>query len=389
MANAESSLVLLHHSFGPYHLARARALRRTFPGPVHLVQLADTESLRAWRAEHEELTVETAATGVLDQLPPAVVGEGLERLLERLSPGAIAIAGYGDQHMRRAAVWARRRARRAVLLSDSQACDLPRHFLRERMKRYWVSRHFDRAFVSGASAAAYVESLGIPAHRIWRGYDVVDNQHFATGAAAARADLAKTRAALQLPERFFLYVGRFAPEKNLPRLLEAFAAGGTDLAGWSLVLVGGGPLEAPLRAQAAALDGRVRLVAFQQIERLPSYYALAGALVLPSLSEPWGLVANEAMAAGLPVIVSSRCGCAMELVFPGVNGAIVDPGDTGNITRSLVALAASDERRRAYGQASRQIVDNFSVETWARALTDCAQAPGDRRAGPPKTRMVS
>jgi 1,2-diacylglycerol 3-alpha-glucosyltransferase len=375
MATAEPSLVLLHHSYGPYHLARARALRQAFPGAVHLVQLANAESLRAWRADQDELGVETAAAGILDELPAQLVGEGLERILDRISPGAIAIAGYGDPHMRRAAAWARRRGRRAVLLSDSQACDLPRRAWRERMKRYWVSRHFDRAFVSGATAAAYVESLGIRRHLIWRGYDVVDNQHFAAGASEARANGQRLRVELQLPERFFLYVGRFAPEKNLGRLIEAFAAGPGALPDWALVLVGGGPLEPALRAQAAPLGGRVRLVEFQQLARLPSYYGLAEALVLPSVSEPWGLVVNEAMAAGLPVVVSSQCGCAMELVFPGVNGAIVDPSDTAGLAATLGAIAASTEARRGYGLASARIVENFSVETWARALTDCALSP--------------
>ena len=300
MATTAPSLALLHHHFGPYHLARARVLGRVYPGAVHFLQLANTESARVWQIENEDLVVETAVPGVLDQLSRAQVETGLQAMLERIDPRVIAIAGYGDAGMRFAAAWARRRGRTAILLSDSQTRDLPRRRWREWLKRQWVSRHYRDAFVSGASAAAYVESLGIPRHRVWRGYDVVDNDHFDAGATAARADAEGTRRALQLPERFFLYVGRFSPEKNLSRLIAAFrdACVRPALAGWGLVLVGGGPMDAALRAEAAGHGDRVHFAGFQQLDRLPAYYGLAEALVLPSLSEPWGLVVNEALAAG-------------------------------------------------------------------------------------------
>jgi len=372
------SLALLHHHFGPYHMARARVLRETYPGAVHLLQLANSESARVWRIDESDLSIETAVPGVLDQLPPGEVEAGVDRMLDRVDPQVLAIAGYADRGMRRAAAWARRRGRMAILLSDSQTRDVPRRSWKEWVKRRWVTRHYARAFVAGASAASYVESLGIPGHHIWRGYDVVDNAHFATGADRARQDAARLREELGLPARFLLYVGRFAPEKNLSRLLAAFrrASEGGALAGRSLVLVGGGPLEATLRAEAAPLGDRVHFAGFQQLERLPAYYGLADGLLLPSLSEPWGLVVNEAMAAGLPVLVSSQCGCAMELVFPGLNGVIVDPEDVGRLASTLAHLAGlDDEVRRAYGEASRRIIQNYSLEAWARALGSCAAFP--------------
>ena len=215
--------------------------------------------------------------------------------------------------------------------------------------------------------------LGIAGHRIWRGYDVVDNAHFAEGAARARAEADARRAALALPTRYFLYVGRFAPEKNLAFLLDAFAGACRVSAfdGWSLVLVGSGRLKGELRARAAPLGERVRWIPFQQIDQLPAYYGLAEGLILPSLMEPWGLVVNEAMAAGLPVVVSRQCGCASDLVFPGVNGAIVDEKDVAGLTETLVALSRDEARRQRYGERSARLVEAFSLETWAAALSDC------------------
>jgi 1,2-diacylglycerol 3-alpha-glucosyltransferase len=373
MTGSPPTLALLHHQFGPYHVARARVLRRAFPGTVQLIQLAESEAIRDWRADPGDLAIETAVSGMLEAVPDDTIAANVERILERLRPDVIAISGYAHPAMRRAAAWARRRGAKAILISDSQARDLPRRRWKELLKRAFVSRHFDGAFVSGASAAFYVESLGIPAHRIWRGYDVVDNAHFAEGARRARADAGGVRASLGLPPRYFLYVGRFAPEKNLAHLIGAFARACREprFENWSLVLVGGGPLEADLRRQAAPLGARVRFVAFQQKDQLPAYYGLAEALVLPSLVEPWGLVVNEAMAAGLPVVISRQCGCAMELVFPGINGVIVDEKDVPGLAAALVALAGADARRQAYGKQSSRLVATFSLETWAEALTSC------------------
>lgn len=368
-----SGLAVLHHYYGPYHLARARHLRSLMGDSVSFLQLASSGYLRAWKADNDTVPLQTAVEGVLETIPVRTLVAGLEKLLDRVSPSVLAIAGYGDAGMRAAAAWAKSHGVWSVLMSDSQHRDWPRHAWKEWAKRRWVSRHFDAAFVSGSAAAAYAERLGIPAQRIWRGYDVVDNDLFRQRAAAARADEARLRESLGLPQNFFLFVGRFIPEKNLPRLIEAFtiASRHPALQGWALVMVGSGELEESVRRQAAPLGERVRLLGFQQLDRLPDYYALARALILCSVSESWGLTVNEAMACGLPVIVSRQCGCASDLVFPGVNGAIVDPLDPQDIARALVGIATDAPLRQAYGAASRRIVDNFALETWSRALIGC------------------
>ncbi|HEY4185139.1 MAG TPA: glycosyltransferase family 4 protein [Polyangia bacterium] len=374
MATPEPLLVVLHHYFGPYHLARARVLRQLLGDSVRFVQLATSGTLRAWQADSSGVPLETAVEGVLESIPPAVLAAGLERTLDRIRPTVIAIAGYGDAGMRGAATWARRHGASTILMSDSQYRDWPRRAWREALKRRWVSRHFDAAFVSGASAAFYAESLGIPAHMIWRGYDVVDNKYFEEQAAVARADADRQRGALGLPRQFFLFVGRFIPEKNLPRLIEAFSmvAGQPAMAGWDLVMVGSGPLEETVRRQAAPLGDRVRFCGFQQLDRLPAYYGLASALVLPSVSESWGLAVNEAMACGLPIILSRQCGCATDLAFPGVNAVIVDPSAPRTLARAFVDLASDPSRREAFGRASKRIVENFTLDTWSRGLIGCS-----------------
>jgi glycosyltransferase involved in cell wall biosynthesis len=230
--------------------------------------------------------------------------------------------------------------------------------------------------------------MGFPRERIWTGYDVVDNQAFADGAAAARSQADSMRDRLGLPDRYFLFVGRFAPEKNVLRMLEAYAKY-RQVAGrraWGLVLVGGGPLETELRARAQELRDVV-FAGFQQGDAVPTYYGLASCLVLPSVSETWGLVVNEAMAAGLPVLVSQRCGCVPELVRPGVNGYVCDPLDTDGMARLMGEMSSDTANVTKMGEASRQIVSLYTPETWAQNLADCIDRTLVCKQGTVETRV--
>jgi glycosyltransferase involved in cell wall biosynthesis len=214
--------------------------------------------------------------------------------------------------------------------------------------------------------------MDFPRDRIWTGYYVVDNQTFATGAASARRNPEGIRRRLGLPERYFLFVGRFAPVKNLPRLLEAYARyrASAGYHAWGMVLVGSGPQESMLRELAQNLP-EVVFAGFQQLDTLPTYFGLASSVVLPSISEPWGLVVNEAMAAGLPVLVSHRCGSVSELVRSGLNGYVCDPLNIDGMARLMSVLSSRAVDLDKMGDESRRIVALYTPETWAQTLADC------------------
>ena len=107
---------------------------------------------------------------------------------------------------------------------------------------------------------------------------------------------------------------------------------------------------------------------------MPIYYGLANAFIHASTTEQWGLVVNEAMAAGLPVLISERCGCAPDLVAPGFNGFLFDPEDVNSITDAMIEIADESHDPRAMGRNSQEIVARWSLARFAEGLNGAVKA---------------
>jgi glycosyltransferase involved in cell wall biosynthesis len=270
------------------------------------------------------------------------------------APDIIVLNGYADATIRAEAA----RVSGAVLCfwSESTEYDHTRNRIREIGKRMLV-RQFDGALVAGEDHRDYITKLGMHPANIAVVGGCVDNDYFSAASDAIRRG----------PGDYFLYVGRFIPKKNLPTLLAAYELyrERTDRP-WNLVLVGSGPQEPELARFVATkrLEGVV-LAGLQQIEALPSFYANAGCFVLPSSIEPWGLVVNEAMASGLPVILSSKCGCRKDLLREGVNGFSFSPDNPEQLAERLSTIASGKIDLQSFGRNSREIVRTVSLDRFA------------------------
>jgi hypothetical protein len=142
------------------------------------------------------------------------------------------------------------------------------------------------------------------------------------------------------------------------------------------VLLGSGEQETELRKLVADLAlPDVTFAGFRQIEELPYYYAAASCFVHPALIEPWGLVVNEAMAAGLPVIVSARAGCADDLVEHGANGFVFDPANVNDLARCMTQLAEDPNLQTQMRARSREIIASWTVHDFANELWKAWKAP--------------
>lgn len=370
-------IAVLFARLGPYHVARLRALSEDHD--VGAVELSGTNLNYDWApVAVDGLTHTQLFDGNHRSVEASRLRRRVAATLSEQAPDVVAVPGWWDPGALAALAWARRRDVPVVLMSDSTALDAPRVWWREWPKQRIVSL-FDTALVAGSRHTDYLAQLGFPRDRIWRGYDVVDNAHFAEGADAARERADEKRTALGLPERYVLACGRFVEKKNLDQVIEAYAQYRARAeAPRALVLVGDGSRREGLEEQVRALglQDDVYFPGFCQYDELPPYYGLADAFIHASTHEQWGLVVNEAMAAGLPVLVSDRCGCAPDLVEEGENGFTFDPYDADQMAAVLGRVPADEGQRRQMGRASRTRIQAWTPQTFAQnlgAAAECAR----------------
>lgn len=377
---------------GPYHLARLRALHARLDAEgarLTALETSRADDTYAWRDERgAEPFGRVSALGDLapERTPPARTRRAVTAALDRVDPDAVAVTSYSTPDAQAALAWCRRRRRPAVVMFDSRAEDAPRVGWREAVKRVLVGQ-FDAALVAGTPQADYIAALGMPPGAVFRPVDVVDNAHVARGAARARRE-----GAFPHPGPYVLSVNRFVARKNVDGLVRAYAryrqrAEAEGRRPWPLVLLGDGPE----RDRLAALAGPgVAFGGFQQADALPAWYAGAGLYVHPALADPWGLVVNEAMAAGLPVAVSTGAGCAPDLVDG--NGARFDPGDERALAALVARLTGPEADRGAMGARSREIIAGYTPQAFADGLWDAVQAGrarADRPLSPPARAVLA
>jgi 1,2-diacylglycerol 3-alpha-glucosyltransferase len=390
----------------PYHHARWEAFAQQERVQCQVIELTERDAFKVLEfsaaATYQRHTL--LVSGGRDRIPRRLLQSKLGARLDAVRPDVVCVSGWAQPVSLAAHQWALSKAVPVVMLSESNQYDRPRFAVREYLKRRVVGL-CAAGLAGGNTQAEYLARLGLPRQQVFLGYDAVNNGDFAAGAVEARRRASLLRQELGLPRRFFLASARFSRKKNLGRLLEAYAryrqmaetpetAASKAAAGrqadepWDLVLLGDGPLRDELfaRCSTPGLNAHAHLVGARPYAALPSYYGLASAFVHASTTEQWGLVVNEAMASGLPVLVSSRCGCAPTLVQEGVNGFTFDPRNVGQLAGLMVKVSRCDFPLSAFGEASRRIIADWGPERFAsglKAAVECAL-----RVGAPRARLL-
>jgi glycosyltransferase involved in cell wall biosynthesis len=295
---------------------------------------------------------------------------GLTHAIESFSADAVLIFGWnGASHLGamrhfkgRIPVFFRGDS---TLLDDSPAW---RTTLRRGILR-WVYRHIDVALSVGSNNRDYFRWCGVPAEHIAFAPHAVDTTRFSEPGGSLEARAAAWRAELGIPveARALLFAGKFLPKKEPLLLLEAFCQ--SQVPG-HLVFVGSGVLEGQLRERARGRDD-VHFVPFQNQQTMPAVYRLGNVFVLPSRGpgETWGLAMNEAMAAGRPVIASSKVGGARDLVTEGITGWMFEAGRADRLTGVIRnALTSEPDRLLSMGAAARRTSTAWSIEAATGAI---------------------
>ena len=372
------AIAVVFHYIGPYHHARlnAAATRLSVTGFEWLAKAHDAWGKAGSDARYHKVSLFPEAAH--NNLGSSQLRRAFWSALEQANPDVVAVNGWNDFGSLVAADCCVRRGIPMVVMSESARQDEPRTWWKEMIKRRVVGV-YSAALVGGQRHVEYLVELGMPRDRIFTGYDVVDNAYFRRRAEEVRSQKSDVRKQYGLSENYFLASARFIEKKNLPTLIRAYAAyrQKSEASGnppWDVVLLGDGPLREALNSQLSTLNlhAHVHLPGFKPYDELPVYYALAKAFVHASTTEQWGLVVNEAVASGLPVIVSERCGCVPELVRG--NGFTFDPIDERELPSRLLQIASlSDDERRSLGDASYRIAENFAPEHFGEGLEQAAK----------------
>jgi len=377
----------------PYHKARLQAAALQSRLRVCIVELTNVDA--HWSVQRPRERVESIQQRTLfydrawAEIDGRTMVQNLYTSLDELRPDVVCVNGWSFGGCIAALAWCTAHRVPAIMMSESTAVDHPRHAWKERIKRHIV-RMCSASLVGGTPHRDYMAALGAPRDRIFTGYDVVDNEHFRVGADRARRMEQQLRAKLGLPRHFLLACSRFVTKKNLRRLIEAYSkyrymAGATA---WSLVVVGDGELKGELLIMRTrlGLDRHVHFPGAKSYSELPNYYGLAEAFIHGSTTEQWGLVVNEAMAAGLPVLVSARCGCAADLVVNRVNGLLFDPTDVDSIVQAIFQISHRSCDYRHMGRKSQEIIAQWSPHRFAEGL--CGAVDAALRAPLPSPGLV-
>jgi glycosyltransferase involved in cell wall biosynthesis len=378
-------LVIVTEIIAPYRIPVFNALAAHPEVDLHVIFLAETDpGLRQWniyrdeiRFSHQVLSSYRQRLGRFNIL----LTRGMSAALSSAIPQVIICGGYNYFAMWQAQHWARRHRVPFLLWSESNIADERRSFpWVEAAKRRFIES-CQGYVVPGKSAAAYLKMFGIASRQIFVAPNAVDVQRFSHGADEARRD-PDLRERLGLPQRYLLYVGRFVRSKGVLDLLAAYATLPEDIRRKvGLVVAGDGEeFDELVRRSRTIHPGTVVFPGFLQRDQLPAFYTLAEIVVFPTHSDPWGLVVNEAMACGRPLVVTDVAGCVADLVQNGENGIVLRAGAPDALEEALRRLIEDPDLQGQMAHSSMQISSRFTPEAWAAGVVSAvAGTLGDDR----------
>lgn len=367
---------MLTNIVSPYRVPVFNALAKTAGVDFEVIFLGQNERQRSWKVLLEQLQFKyTFLPGFEIHLGSygGFVNWGIKKLLQQNRFDVLICGGYNHLAAFSALLYAKRMCTRFVLWCESNQRDqrLNWRFI-SYIKRDFIHR-CDGFLVPGLASAEYLRCFGVNDDLIFIAPNAVDNDHFQTLSKVAKEHLYQMKVKKGYPSTILLYVGRLEKSKGLYDLIRSYERlPAQNEVG--LVIVGDGSAGAELKQYCINRGLRnVYFEGFIQQEELPRYYGLADIFVFPSYSDPWGLVVNEAMACGLPVISSDAPGAVDDLVRDGENGFVYPVGSQEMLASCIERLLREPALREKMGRKSSEIIRKYSPEKCAAGFVEAAR----------------
>lgn len=304
----------------------------------------------------------------------------ISRVFQEKRYDAALVVGWYRKMLMQSIVAAKRSGAAVFVRGDSQLSQ-PRSVTRRIVQKVaypTLLRALDTVAYVGVNSREFYEHHRYPGARMFFSPHCVDNDFFSTRGDRARAQALRAENAIAADEKIVLFVGKFVAFKRPADVLRAVATLRRRGARVRAVFVGSGELEASLKALDAELGAQSVFLGFLNQTALPAAYAAADVLALPSTGrETWGLVCNEALACGAPIVVSDHVGCAKDLAADGFVGRTHGLGDVDALAE---ALAATLEDRPS-AAAVQAVAERYTVTRAVDGVMAAAEAGVARRRG--------
>jgi len=371
----QTKVLVLTNIMPPYRVPLYRTLHEQAHLDLMVTLLGQSEANRHWNMDLGDIGFHCSYLSGRSLYLwrwelPIHLNYGLIGTLENERPDVVVISGWDQAAYWQAAWWCRRTGTPFVLQNESSLLSASRTRGPWMVPKRLMIRLASTYVAYGSKARDYLLRLGAFADRIHTGLNTVDVEALAEAVRRERANPNFQKLRARYPRVMFLYVGQLIPRKRVDLLLHAIKQLGANDVG--VLVVGSGPEEERLRTLASSLGVRnVFFEGFHQPEELPRYYALADALVLQSEREVWGLVVNEALAAGLYVVCSDHVGAGFDLIRPGWNGDVFSSGDPTDLMIHLKYVRSSiDQVAKRREDIMADALARFGIDQLASALQD-------------------
>jgi glycosyltransferase involved in cell wall biosynthesis len=304
---------------------------------------------------------------------------------------ALLVNGWWHHSLVLAVVLGHHLGKRVLMRGDSNLFCEPRGTAKTVLKRKfmkWLLSHVDACLTVGTANSNYYSHYGVPSDRQVMMPFAVDNAFFEGHAREAAPAREALRAELGLAQGrpVILYASKLQARKHPLDLLAAYrklSGDGVAEPTPYLVYIGEGEEMEALKAEVAGTGwSSIYLLGFRNQTELPAYYDLCDVFVLPSTQEPWGLVVNEVMNAGRPIVLSDGVGCAMDLVRSGENGFVYPARDIDALAAALERVTTDQELASRMGEASRAIIRHWGFEEDVQGLRAALGLPKSPAHGP-------
>jgi glycosyltransferase involved in cell wall biosynthesis len=303
----------------------------------------------------------------MEDISAKKANKALRSKLNEIQPDVVFAGAIAYPSGAAAILWAIKNRKKIIIFDNARLEDVPRSYPVNYVKRKIYSC-IDAVFCPSQAWNKTFNYFGVLSEQIFYGLNVVDNSFWLQAVDNKHHSIHRN---------YFIAIGRQIQKKNFLFLLKAYQHYVEKVSEPKpLILVGDGPRRVLIEEfiQKNEIE-TVRLIPFSTHEQLKELFSGAFAFILPSkYGETWGLVVNEAMASGLPVLVSSQAGCASTLVKDGINGFTFSPENAEELTSLLLQMhQLTEEEHREMGQNSKEIIDDWGLNRFCNGVYDAIQ----------------